>query len=208
MAKPKTAKNVPSPKNKSKRPAAVVSPKKTNKITAKKALPKKVIPKALPPKKADAVKRAVETKTAPIKNVPPKMAKVLVKEAKPSKTPVKESTVPKAIEMKKVPTKPAVKAAPVITEKTEQAVAKKKKKKKQKEDILNTPEEMMESWKNTMKQNKKVVKDYSIREQFSVGDIINHSLFGQGIVKNVFDTNKMKVLFNGEVKILILNQTL
>ena len=113
--------------------------------------------------------------------------------------------------MKKVSTKPALKAEKVEEvdlEQSEQVVTKKKKKKKHKEDILNTPEEMMESWKNTMKQNKKVVRDYSIRDQFTPGDIINHSLFGQGIVKNVFDTNKMKVLFNGEVKILIQNQVL
>lgn len=43
---------------------------------------------------------------------------------------------------------------------------------------------------------------YSIRETFTVGDILDHKKFGPGIVQNLID-DKIEVLFQHEIKLLV-----
>ena len=44
---------------------------------------------------------------------------------------------------------------------------------------------------------------YSIKKHFSRGDVINHSLFGMGVVVDQRDMQKIEVLFESGPKILI-----
>ncbi len=46
-------------------------------------------------------------------------------------------------------------------------------------------------------------KNYSPKEVFGKGDIIDHSSFGPGVVEKCFDGNKIEVIFRHEIKILM-----
>ncbi len=51
--------------------------------------------------------------------------------------------------------------------------------------------------------NAALASPYSINKHFSRGDLINHSLFGMGVVVEQKDVQKIEVLFEGGAKILI-----
>lgn len=46
-------------------------------------------------------------------------------------------------------------------------------------------------------------KPYSMVGHFQTGEVVDHTAFGKGIVKRVFSSDKMEVLFRGGVKVLI-----
>ena len=48
-------------------------------------------------------------------------------------------------------------------------------------------------------------KPYSIRENFEVGDLLDHKKFGPGIVQDLVD-GKIEVLFQHEIKTLVHNK--
>jgi hypothetical protein len=62
-----------------------------------------------------------------------------------------------------------------------------------------------ELWTEEMGKNKSKPRSYSIRENFEVGDIIDHSKFGPGIVQELID-GKISVLFQHEIKTLVHNK--
>ncbi len=60
-------------------------------------------------------------------------------------------------------------------------------------------------WEKAMKDNGRKHHPYSISSKFSLGDIITHPKFGDGVVDRMVDNNKIEVIFKGDVKTLIHN---
>ncbi len=61
-------------------------------------------------------------------------------------------------------------------------------------------------WKDAMSTTNKKSVAYSIRTKFNVGDIIDHSKFGPGIVQAFSDNDKIEVLFNSDIRVLVHNK--
>lgn len=59
-----------------------------------------------------------------------------------------------------------------------------------------------ELWVEEMGKVKGKAREYSTRELFVLGEIIDHKKFGPGIVQNVIN-DKMEVLFQHEIKLLV-----
>jgi DNA-directed RNA polymerase subunit M/transcription elongation factor TFIIS len=57
-------------------------------------------------------------------------------------------------------------------------------------------------WMEKMSNTKKKSTPYAMDGKFVVGDIIDHSKFGPGIVENVVD-DKIEVIFRHEIKTLV-----
>ena len=60
-----------------------------------------------------------------------------------------------------------------------------------------------ELWEEKMAACKKESIDYNIKHSFSSGDLIQHSMFGLGIVEEAHSNGKMLVLFRGGEKLLV-----
>ncbi len=60
-------------------------------------------------------------------------------------------------------------------------------------------------WMQKMSQTKNKSKQYSIKEKFELGDIIDHPKFGPGIVEAILDNVKMEIMFRHEIKVLMHN---
>lgn len=69
----------------------------------------------------------------------------------------------------------------------------------------NETERKSSLWENANKDHVTKHHPYSIKTQFHLGDIIDHPKFGTGVVDRIFDSNKMEVVFQQEMKILIHN---
>lgn len=44
---------------------------------------------------------------------------------------------------------------------------------------------------------------YSVKNRYEVGDLIDHSSFGRGVVKSFIDNKKIEVVFEESIKTLI-----
>jgi hypothetical protein len=62
---------------------------------------------------------------------------------------------------------------------------------------------LTEAWAQAMKDSKEEAKKYSIREVFEIGSIIDHPTFGGGIVQAVVDNDKVEVMFENDIKVLV-----
>lgn len=62
-------------------------------------------------------------------------------------------------------------------------------------------------WMETLNKTTKKSQDYSIGGKFKVGDVIDHTKFGPGIVQEVID-DKIQVIFRHEIKTLIHNKVI
>lgn len=70
----------------------------------------------------------------------------------------------------------------------------------------STTRPLADVWKEELgKSSQKVHKGYSPKGTFHVGEVIDHLTFGEGIVQKSFDGNKIEVLFEKDIKILIHN---
>lgn len=59
-------------------------------------------------------------------------------------------------------------------------------------------------WEKLMANHKGApIKPYSTKEQFVLGDKLNHPNFGEGIVGKLIYPNKIEVIFRNDVKVLI-----
>lgn len=47
------------------------------------------------------------------------------------------------------------------------------------------------------------VKPYTMKAQFQLGDRLNHSSFGEGIVSKLIYPNKLEVIFRTDIKVMI-----
>lgn len=61
-------------------------------------------------------------------------------------------------------------------------------------------------WMKKMSTTKIKSRKYTIREFFSIGDIVDHPKFGPGIVEAVIDNDKIDVMFRHDIKTLIHNK--
>lgn len=58
-------------------------------------------------------------------------------------------------------------------------------------------------WNKAMAKSTGGQKDYSIKDSFQMGDVINHPTFGQGVVERLIDNNKIEVLFQDDYRTLM-----
>lgn len=61
-------------------------------------------------------------------------------------------------------------------------------------------------WKEALATAGGTSQPYSMDKKFSEGDLIEHSFFGRGVVEQNIESNKIKILFEQGIKILIHNQ--
>lgn len=80
--------------------------------------------------------------------------------------------------------------------------AKKVKKAATKKRVSKKSVSVGEFWMEEMGKVSGKAKEYSIREVFVVGDMIDHKKFGPGIVQETIE-DKMEVLFQHEIKLLV-----
>jgi len=68
--------------------------------------------------------------------------------------------------------------------------------------VSRTPVE--ELWNTSMALNKnKQAKDYSIKNRFLLGELINHPSFGTGVVQTNLSNDRIEVLFQNDIKTLV-----
>jgi hypothetical protein len=65
-----------------------------------------------------------------------------------------------------------------------------------------------EIWTSAIKGSKNgdIAKPYSISASFFVGDVIDHSNFGKGIVQTIVSKEKIEVVFQDNTKTLVHNK--
>lgn len=63
-----------------------------------------------------------------------------------------------------------------------------------------------EIWNESISKATKAAQTYSVRAQFTQGDLIDHPKFGTGYVEKCLDQNKIEVIFQTDIKILIHNK--
>ena len=63
-----------------------------------------------------------------------------------------------------------------------------------------SPEEI---WNKAVAEAKGITMPYEMTGEFSEGNIIDHATFGKGVVEELVDHNKIKVIFEEGAKILI-----
>lgn len=61
-------------------------------------------------------------------------------------------------------------------------------------------------WEQAIKNSSATPKAYSIRSNFNVGDLIDHSTFGIGVVESKLEGDKIQVVFKIQSKTLIHNK--
>ena len=86
----------------------------------------------------------------------------------------------------------------------DQSVKPKKKKTTTRKKKVTIPNS--EIWAEKLKDNSSTPIKYLINHPFIIGDIVDHPKFGIGIIEKTIDTNKVEVLFESEVKILMHNK--
>lgn len=64
-------------------------------------------------------------------------------------------------------------------------------------------ESVSELWTKAMNKSTVSSKEYSTKDSFQTGDVINHPTFGQGIVEKLIDNNKIEVLFKDDYRTLM-----
>lgn len=60
-----------------------------------------------------------------------------------------------------------------------------------------------EYWEKKMREAKKVGRPYAVSDTFQVGDVVEHTKFGPGIVETVVSPSKVTVFFRDGEKILV-----
>lgn len=59
------------------------------------------------------------------------------------------------------------------------------------------------AWKAAVADAQGVARPYEMSEEFSEGNLIDHATFGVGVVEEIVNHNKIKVIFESGAKILI-----
>lgn len=60
-----------------------------------------------------------------------------------------------------------------------------------------------EIWMEALNKSNRKSQPYSPKGKFTVGDIIDHTKFGPGIVQSIVDNTKIEVVFRHEIKTLV-----
>jgi len=85
---------------------------------------------------------------------------------------------------------------------SEAKVAKEKKLQKKKTEKAKTLWEEI-----TKNRDLSEARDYSMYESYMVGEIINHKVFGIGIITKLINKTKMEVIFKDGIKLLVHNKS-
>lgn len=70
----------------------------------------------------------------------------------------------------------------------------------------STKESISDIWMKALNESTAKSRDYSIKEKFEQGDIVDHPKFGPGIVEKLIDADKIQIIFRHEIKTLIHNK--
>lgn len=62
------------------------------------------------------------------------------------------------------------------------------------------------SWSEAISKAKGSAKPYAMSSNFSQGDLIEHPMFGKGVVEEVNGHHKIKVIFEASSKLLVQNR--
>jgi hypothetical protein len=81
-----------------------------------------------------------------------------------------------------------------------------KKKTKTRAPRRSAEEKNISLWEEAMSKNETEPVKYSIKSNFSAGQIIDHPKFGQGVVDKLIDADKVEVIFRTTTKTLIHNK--
>lgn len=76
-----------------------------------------------------------------------------------------------------------------------------------KSQLASKTQPIAEIWTEALNKTSKKSQPYSPKTKFIIGDIIDHSKFGPGIVQTIIDSTKMEVVFRHEIKTLVHNIT-
>ena len=84
------------------------------------------------------------------------------------------------------------------------AIVAKEKKSKAKAEAPAVDHSVEAEWRKLMVQHKDTpVRAYSAKTAFALGDKIKHVMFGEGVVNKLIYPNKVEVVFQTDVKVLI-----
>ncbi len=61
-------------------------------------------------------------------------------------------------------------------------------------------------WNEAVTGAKGEAKPYEMTAEFAQGDVIDHPVFGRGVVQSLIGNNKMKIIFETAEKILVFNR--
>ncbi len=68
---------------------------------------------------------------------------------------------------------------------------------------MSSEEKIFSAWEKGMKATKEEAIKYSIKTKFEEGQIIEHPSFGTGVVDKMIDANKIEVIFEKCIKVLM-----
>jgi hypothetical protein len=71
---------------------------------------------------------------------------------------------------------------------------------------VSAAEKIANLWNDAMSKQTDPAVPYSIRTKFEIGQILDHPKFGAGVVEKHIDNNKVEVVFQTDVKVLIHNK--
>ncbi len=83
---------------------------------------------------------------------------------------------------------------------TKKTTKKKRKKKKSSAEVAK------DLWIKGIANSDTDSKTYSIKNNYVVGEIIDHKVFGRGVVKCLIGNEKIEVVFEDQVKTLVQNK--
>ena len=78
--------------------------------------------------------------------------------------------------------------------------------KKSSPSAVKNPDKILNRWEDGVAKSSVAPRKYSPRTKYDLDDIISHPTFGDGIVEKNIDNNKIEVIFEGQVKILVHNR--
>ena len=69
----------------------------------------------------------------------------------------------------------------------------------------NREESISDIWMDAINKATAKSQNYSPKKKFSIGDIIDHTKFGPGVIDRLIDNNKIEVIFRHDIKTLMHN---
>ena len=71
---------------------------------------------------------------------------------------------------------------------------------------VSAAEKIQNLWDTAMAKQTEPASKYSIKTKFEIGEILEHPKFGAGVVEKHIDNNKIEVVFQTDIKVLIHNK--
>ncbi|EQC44121.1 hypothetical protein [Bacteriovorax sp. DB6_IX] len=71
---------------------------------------------------------------------------------------------------------------------------------------VSAEQKIMNLWDEAKSKQTEDAAPYSIRTKFEIGQFIDHPKFGEGVVDKHIDNNKIEVVFQKDIRVLIHNK--